>query len=97
MVSRGLAALLAMEHVFETTDETDVLQVEFAHEPSSLAGRPLTETSYTGIEPWIVSLVDGSRKTRYLVAVGPEGDVEGCVATPVGAFEAMYSPLPPPE
>jgi hypothetical protein len=97
MVSRGLAALLAMEHVFETTDETELLQVEFAREPSSLAGRSLTETSYTGIEPWIVSLVNGSRKTRYLLALSPEGDIEGCVATPVGAFEAMYSLLPPPE
>ncbi len=89
--------MLAMEHVFETTDETDVLQIEFAHEPSSLAGRPLSETSYTGIEPWIVSLVNGSRKTRYVLAVSPEGDIEGCIATPVGAFEAMYSPLSPKE
>lgn len=94
MVSRGLAATLAMRHVFETTNEKDLLQVEFIYEPSMLAGRPLTETSYTGIEPWIVSLVNGSRKARYLVAVNPGGDVEGCIATPVGTFEAMYSPLP---
>jgi hypothetical protein len=97
MVSRGLAATLAMRHVFETTNEKDLLQVEFIYEPSMLAGRPLTETSYTGIEPWIVSLVDGSQKSRYLVAVNPEGDIEGCIATPVGTFEAMYSPLSEPE
>lgn len=89
--------MLAMEHVFETTDETDVLQVEFANEPSSLAGGSLSETNYTGIEPWIVSLVNGSRKTRYLLAVSPEGDIDGCIPTPVGAIEAMYSPLPPNE
>jgi hypothetical protein len=97
MVSRGLAALLAMEHVFKTTRETEVLQVEFAHEPSSLAGRPLTETSYTGIEPWIVSLVTGSRKTRYLAVVSPEGEIEACIATPVGALETTCSPVPPPD
>jgi hypothetical protein len=97
MVSRGLAAALAMRHVFETANEKDLLQVEFIYEPSMLAGRPLTETSYTGIEPWIVSLVNGSRKTRYLMAVSPEGGVEGCIATPIGTFEAMYSPLSQPE
>ena len=89
--------MLAMEHVFETTDETKILQVEFAEEPSLMAGRPVTETSYTGIEPWIVSLVNESRKTRYLLTVSPEGNIEGCAATPMEAFEAMYSPLPPAE
>lgn len=97
MVSRGLAAVLAMEHVLETTDETGVLQVEFAQEPSSLAGRPLSETSYTGIEPWVISLVNASRRTRYLLVVSPDGNIEGCVATLVGEFEAVYSPLPPAE
>jgi hypothetical protein len=65
MVSKGLAAALAAEHVFEMTNETDVLHAEFVHEPSSLAGRPITETSYTGIEPWIVPL----NRLRKLVVV----------------------------
>jgi hypothetical protein len=51
------------------------------------------ETSYTGIEPWIVSLVNESRTTRYLLTVDPQGDAQGCLATPMGKFEAMYSPL----
>jgi hypothetical protein len=72
LVSRGLAAMLAMERVFETTDETEVLHVEFAQEPSSLGGRPPSETSYTGLEPWIVSLVNGSRRTRYLLSSVPK-------------------------
>jgi hypothetical protein len=97
MISRGCAAFLAMEHVFETTDGEEVLQVEFAHEPSSLAGRPVTETSYVGIEPWIISLLDEPRKTRYVLAVSPEGDIEGCIATPVGVLEAAYSPVLSPE
>lgn len=97
MVSRGLAARLAADHVFSTTDEAAVLQVEFAEEPSLLAGRPVTEVSYTGIEPWIISLVDEARTIRYLLTVGPEGDVQGYLATPMGKFEGMFSPLPPTE
>ena len=97
MVSRGLAIRLAAEHVLTATDETGVLQVEFANEPSSMAGKPVTETSYTGIEPWIISLVNESWKTRYLLTVGPEGDVQGCLATPMGKLEAVFSPPAPTE
>ncbi len=97
MVSRGLAATLAMEHVFETTDETEVLHVEIAQEPSVLGGRPPSETSYTGLEPWIVSLVNGSRRTRYVLVVNAEGDIEGCIAVAAGKFEPMFGLLPPTE
>jgi hypothetical protein len=38
MVSRGLAVRLAADHVFVATDKTGILQVEFAEEPSSIAG-----------------------------------------------------------
>lgn len=95
MASRGLAAVLAMEHVFETSDETEVLEAEFVQEPSGIGGRLPSETSYTGLEPWIVSLVNESRRTRYLLVVGPEGDIEGCITAPMGPFEAMYGLLPP--
>jgi hypothetical protein len=97
LVSRGLAAFLAMEHVFETTDETQILHVEFAQEPSVLGGRSPTEPSYTGLEPWIVSLVNGSRRTRYVLVVSAEGDIEGCTTVPAGEFEPMFGLLPPTE
>jgi hypothetical protein len=97
MVSRGLAAALAMEHVFETTDETQVLHVEFAQEPSFLGGRPPTEPSYTGLEPWIVSLVNGSRRIRYVLVVAPDGDIRGCITSPAGEFDYMFGLLPPTE
>ncbi len=97
MVSRGLAATLAMEHVFETTDETEVLHVEVVQEPSVLGGRPPSETSYTGLEPWIVSLVNGSRRTRYVLVVSAEGDIEGCILVAAGEFEPMFGLLPPTE
>lgn len=97
MVSRGLAATLAMEHVFDTTDESEVLHVEIAQEPSVLGGRPPSETSYTGLEPWLVSLVNGSRRMRYVLVVSAEGDIEGCIAVPAEAFEAMFGLLPPTE
>lgn len=97
MVSRGLAATLAMEHVFETTDETEILHVEIAQEPSVLGGRPPSETSYTGLEPWIVSLVNGPRRTRYVLVVGAEGDIEGCISVASVEFEPMFGLLPPTE
>jgi len=95
LVSRGLAALLAMEHVFETTNETEVLNVEFAQEPSVLGGRPPSETSYTGLEPWIVSLVNGSRRMRYVLVVSPEGEIQGMAAAEAGKLDPMYGLLPP--
>lgn len=97
LVSRGLAAALAMEYVFETTDETQVLHVEFAQEPSVLGGRAPTETSYTGLEPWVISLVNGSRRIRYVLAVTADGDVQGCITIPAGEFEPMFGLLPPTE
>jgi hypothetical protein len=97
MVSRGLAAFLAMEHVFETTNETGVLHVEVVQEPSVLGGRPPSETSYTGLEPWIVSLVNGSRRTRYVLVVSAEGSIEGCIAVAADEFEPMFGLLPPTE
>jgi hypothetical protein len=97
MVSRGLAANLAMEHVFEMTDEMEVLHVEIAQEPSVLGGRPPSETSYTGLEPWIVSLVNGPRRTRYVLVVSAEGDIEGCISVAAGEFEPMFGLLPPTE
>jgi hypothetical protein len=94
-VSRGLAVMLAAQHVVDECEDPGPLQLEFADEPSYLAGRPITETSYTGFEPWLVSLLNQARKRRYLLIIGPEGDVQGCVKTPLGAFEAMFSPVPP--
>jgi hypothetical protein len=97
LVSRGFAALLAMEHVFEATDETEILNVELVQEPSVLGGRPPSETSYTGLEPWIVSLVNGSRTTRYVLVVSPEGDIQGCIQAKAGKLDPMYGLLPPIE
>lgn len=95
LVSRGLAAFLAMEYVFENTEEREVLHVEVAQEPSVLGGRPPSETSYTGLEPWIVSLVNGPRKTRYVLVVSPEGDIDGCITAAMGEFDYMFGLLPP--
>jgi hypothetical protein len=97
LVSRGLAALLAMEYVFETRDESEVLSVEFVQEPSVLAGRPPSEVSYTGLEPWIVSLVNGSRKIRYILVVSPQGDIQGCIVAQAGKIDPLYGLLPPVE
>jgi hypothetical protein len=95
LISRGLAAFIAMDHVFESTDETEVLHVEFAQEPSVLGGRAPMETSYTGYEPWIVSLVNGSRKIRYVLVVNPDGGIVGCITAPAGEFDHMFGLLPP--
>lgn len=95
LVSRGLAAALAMEHVFETTTETEMLNVEFVQEPSVLGGRPPSETSYTGLEPWIVSLVNGSRCMRYVLVVSAAGEVQGIAQAEAGEFDPNFGLLPP--
>jgi hypothetical protein len=71
--------------------------VEFVQEPSSLGGRRPTETSYTGLEPWVVSLVNEPRRMRYILVVSAEGEIEGCIAVEAGPFEAMFGLLPPTE
>ncbi len=95
IISRGMAALISSEYVLREIGEPEIVVCEFVHEPSALAGRPVSETSYTGFEIWIVSLVNESLTTRYLLAVTPDGEVEGCVPVPMGEFEAMFSPLSP--
>ncbi len=86
-----------MEHVFEATDETEVLNVEFVQEPSVLGGRSPSETSYTGLEPWIVSLVNGSRRMRYVLVVSAEGEIQGLVTAKAGELDPIYGLLPPVE
>ena len=95
LVSRGLAAALAVDYVFEHTGETRVLDVEAADEPSAFGGRERSETSYTGLEPWIVILVTRDRAQRYLVGVSASGEVHGLVIMPMGAFDGMFGLLPP--
>jgi hypothetical protein len=93
-VSRGAAAALAVQYVIEQGIEEDVLDVEAIEEPSALAGRAVTETSYTGFEPWLVSLLTSDRSTRYLVAIAPEGSVLDSMRLPVGELERHFLTLP---
>lgn len=95
VVSRGSAGLLAIADVLERTDEQGILDVESVTEPSVIAGRPITETSYVDYEPWLVSLVDETRTVRYVIAVSPSGEVLDRMRCPIGEYEAMYSVLPP--
>ena len=95
VISRGAAALVAVAYVAETTGETGILDVEAVEEPSTIAGRVVTELSYVEIEPWLVSLLDEKRTTRYIVGVSPDGTVLGSMALPVDTAEQIYGVLPP--
>ena len=94
-VSRGLAVILASAHVYEQTEEKEELQLEVVQEPTILSGNEPSEISYTGLEPWIVVLVNKSLSKRYVLAVGPAGEIHGEFSIPFGEFEAMfYRPRP---
>jgi hypothetical protein len=93
LVSRGTAALLAIAWILEVGDEFEVLDVEAVAEPSALAGRPPTELSYVGVEPWLVALVNADRSSRYVVAVGSDGEILSWMKMPMGQMESFYSTL----
>lgn len=97
LVSRGTAALLAIAQVLETTDESEVLDVEAVEEPSALAGAEPSEQNFVGIEPWLVSLINADRTTRYVVCVAPSGEIQGVMSLPMGDAEGLYHPIPPPD
>lgn len=48
LVSRGTAALLAIDHVLRTGRESQVLDIEAVEEPSALAGREPSEPNFVG-------------------------------------------------
>jgi hypothetical protein len=96
LVSRGYAALLAIDHILSDGAEDGILDVEAVEEPSSFGGRSLTEISYVGADPWIVLLLNESRTRRYLVAVSPDGWILGAMGLPVDEIQRAYFP-PRPE
>lgn len=89
-ISRGTAALIAAADVAEEFGEQGPLEVEAVEEPSSVAGRPVSELSYVGVEPWIVLLRNVEHEVRYLVVVNPDGVIAGRLRCPFLAFEAMF-------
>lgn len=95
-ISRGAAAHVAIAHVMEATGDGGVLVVEAVEEPSALAGRPVTELSYVGSEPWLVSLRNERGTGRYIVAVSPSGEVLDSMSVPISDTEVGYG-FPPPQ
>jgi len=96
LVSRGYAALLAIEHLLAEGAEEGVIDVEAVEEPSSVGGRPLTEINYVGADPWIVLLLNERRTRRYVIAVSSEGSILGAMGLPISDAERLYLP-PRPE
>jgi hypothetical protein len=93
-ISRGGAAYVAVAEVAERFREEEGLEVEAVEEPSSIAGREVSELSYVGIEPWVVLLRNQKAKRRYVVVVAPDGENLGALQTPMGDFEEMFLPGP---
>lgn len=94
LVSRGTAALLAIDHLLRSGHETAILDVEAVEEPSALKGGPPLELNFVGIEPWLVSLVNASRSARYIVAISPSGQIGGVLRLAVGEIERHYLRIP---
>lgn len=96
LVSRGAAAMIARDYLIES-GEPGVLNVEGVAEPRALAGLDPTELSYLGVEPWLVSVVNEQRTSRYVVAVSPSGEVMDSMRFSTGGdFQAMWG-VPPPQ
>lgn len=91
LVSRGLAALVAVNTVAGRLGDNDLLVIEAVEEPSALREERSPELGYVGIEPWIVLL--RSSAARYVVIVGFDGEVLGTVTAPVSDAEHYYYPL----
>jgi hypothetical protein len=66
------------------------LEVEAVEEPSSIAGHPISETSYVGLEPWIVLMRNREAQVRYVVAVTPDGTIAGAFDLPFQPHEDTY-------
>jgi hypothetical protein len=47
-----------------------------------------------GIEPWLVLLVNGTRTKRFIVAVQPDGTIEGRMDLKMNEFEELYWQAP---
>lgn len=94
LVSRGMAGRLAGEHVAGTFGDDGPLIVEAVEEPSAVMGAPVTETSYVGVEPWLVLLRNEERRIRYFVVVGPGGDIMAAAKTPFVEHEDYYLRAP---
>jgi hypothetical protein len=95
MVSRGGAAALAVAEIGLRFSDRDRLEIEAVEEPSSISGGGVSELSYVGLEPWVVLLRNREARIRYLVIVGPDGEILGALNTTMNGFEELF--LPPAE
>jgi hypothetical protein len=97
IMSRGAAALIAIDHLAGLDPAIDGLVLEAVEEPSSIAGRDSPELNYVGIEPWLVFLVDPRTQTRYVVAVSSDGQILGDMKFPFQKLEEYYFPVQLPD
>jgi hypothetical protein len=89
-ISRGMAAAVAADDVANSFGDRGPLEVEAVEEPSSIAGVPAIETSYVGLEPWVVLLRNVAAERRYYVIVAPNGEIMGRIVTPFLEWEKGY-------
>ena len=94
LINRAGAALVAAEDVARDAPSDSKLWLESAEEMSAAAGRPLTELSYVGADPWLVFVVDLDRNLRYVRIVSPSGDIVGRTTTSPNELERLYLPAP---
>ena len=93
-ISRGMAVLAAAAEIASEHDGDGPFEFEAAEEPRSIAGEEISELSYTGLDPWVVMLLNRERKTRYVAVVDPYGTVLSVLASRIGKWEMAYLPAP---
>lgn len=88
-VSRGMAAALAADHIARQHAGDNRLEIEAVEEPSAIAGRPVSELSYVGAEPWLVLARSRGGRARFYVVVAPDGSIVGVLRTPLLEWEQL--------
>lgn len=91
-ISRGAAALFALDAVTGLAPATNSLLIEAVEEPTSIAGYHSPEINYVDIEPWLVFLVDFDKEVRHIVTLSAQGEILGHMSIPLQPSEADYHP-----
>ena len=90
LISRGLAAAVAVDYIAQEFSVFGPLEVEASEQPSAIAGVPVFAVSYTGLEPWVILVVDRKSAKRYYIVVSPQGEILGAMQTDLLYWERFF-------
>lgn len=94
-ISRGMAALVALDAAAQALGDGGDFVVESVEEPATLRGERAHELNYVAIEPWICLVVERWEGKRAVVVVSYDGIAIGIVTQQLTEGERLYT-YPPP-